>query len=82
MNNKLFDLVEGKWNSSLEAFVKTATHKTNLPYAICKDEQKRREGNGVATRANLVRFKIVPNGTLQYSNTFILTKKKDGIYRK
>ena len=77
MKKGLFDLVEGKWNPNLKAFVKTATHKTNLPFAICKDEQKKREGNGVATRASSVRFKVVPNGQLQYSNTFILTKKKE-----
>ena len=75
MKKGLFDLVEGKWNPSLEAYVKTATHKTNVPYAICKDEQLKREGNGVVTRASSVRYKIVPNGELQYSNTFILTKK-------
>lgn len=76
VSGKLFDLVEGRWNRELNAFVKVATHKTNVPYAICKDEQKKREGNGIATRAITTRFKIVPNGELQYSNTFILTKKK------
>lgn len=73
---KMFDLVEGRWSKELNAYVKVATHKTNVPFAICKDEQKKREGNGVATRANSIRFKIVPNGELQYSNTFILNTRK------
>ena len=41
VSGKLFDLVEGRWNRELNAFVKVATHKTNVPYAICKDEQKK-----------------------------------------
>lgn len=82
MNSKLFDLVEGRWNTSLKAFVKIATYKTNVPYAICMDEKIKRQGVETINHPRPIRFKIVPNGELQYSNTFILTKKKDGLYSK
>lgn len=71
---KLFDLIEGRWNSQINAFVKVATHKTNVPYAICVAEKKKRETIG-ASRGHSQRFIIVPNGALQYKNTFLTLEK-------
>lgn len=71
---RLFDLIEGRWNPQINSFVKVATHKTNVPYAICASEKKKREPLGVS-RAHSQRFIIVPNGALQYKNTFLNLRK-------
>jgi len=71
---KLFDLIEGRWNSQINSFVKIATHKTNVPYPICVAEKKKREPIG-KSKAHSQIFIIVPNGALQHKNTFLNLKK-------
>lgn len=71
MTQNLFDLVEFRWNMNKHCFVKTVTHKTNVPASIAYAEKKKIEGyRGIISYPAPIRFKVVPNGELQYSNKF------------
>lgn len=71
---KLYDLVEFQFDHHKKVFVKKCTHKYNLPKAICYSEKKKIE---FLTPVSLhTRFRVVPNGQLQYSNQFKMKKKK------
>lgn len=65
---KLFDLVEFRFDHERKKFLKTETHKTNLPKAICYAEKKKIEF--LRPTSLHTRFRVVPNGAYQYSNEF------------
>lgn len=71
MKPELYDLVEGHWSPQLKAFRVVQTHKYNVPRAIAYSEKYKLESQkGIVNRPNPIRYKVVPNGTLQYNNTF------------
>lgn len=67
MKTGLFDLVEFRWSVDKKVFVKVATHLTNQPKQLCYYKKRKLETTGSNI---LTRYKIVPNGELQYSNSF------------
>lgn len=70
---KLKDLVEFRFDHQLKKFVKVATHKTNVPSAIAYSEKKKIEM--LNPRSLITRFRVVDNGTFQYTNQFKSKKK-------
>lgn len=66
--SRLYDLVEFRFDYHTRTFVKKQTHKYNLPKAICYSEKKKIEF--LTPVSSHTRFRVVPNGQLQYSNFF------------
>lgn len=69
--SKLYDLIEYRFDYIKKVFVKVQTHKYNVPMAIAKSEKAKIMFH--TPRSLYTRFRIVRNGTLQYTNQF---KKK------
>jgi len=65
---KLYDLVEFRFDYYKRVFVKVQTHITNQPRAICIGEKNKILFH--SPRSLYTRFVIVPNGILQYNNSF------------
>jgi len=65
---QLYDLIEFRWNASLNSFVKVQTHKTNIPSSIVYAEKKKIEFLTPKSRTTI--FKIVKNGQYQYRQKF------------
>lgn len=63
---KLKDLVEFRYDRIKKAFVKVATHLTNVPDSLAYGTKNRKEA--AATMYTV--FVVVDNGDLQYSNEF------------
>lgn len=71
---KLYDLIEYRYDYIKKAFIKIATHKYNVSKAIAYSEKKKIEF--LTPRSLYTRFKIVLNGTKQYSNQFNSMRRK------
>lgn len=65
---KLVDLVEFRFDHKRSAFVKQQTHCTNVPEAIAY--AKKRSLEFMVPKNRHIRYKVVPNGELQYINSF------------
>jgi len=65
---ELKDLVEFRYDREKKAFVKVATHLTNVPEGLAYGMKSRQEAHGTATLYTV--FVVVKNGALQYSNEF------------
>ena len=77
----LFDLVRFDWDYKRKKFLKTSTILYNQPKALCYGKKKIE----MALNAQyLTKYKVVPNGTYQYSNQFNQTKVKQNeqVHRK
>lgn len=66
--SKLYDLIEYRFDYERRAFIKVCTHKYNVPRAIA--EVEKRKILFLTPKSLYTRFKIVLNGTKQYSNSF------------
>ncbi len=68
----LYDLIEYKFDTIKKLFVKVCTHKYNIPKSIAYGlkEQLIQQRKSAKINESLYRFKIVLNGTKQYSNLF------------
>jgi|JI9StandDraft_1071089.scaffolds.fasta_scaffold00044_46 hypothetical protein len=66
--DQLFDLVEFRFDHKRGLFVKHQTHCTNVPKNMAYGKKRTLEFSTGKNRS--VRFKVVENGALQYSNTF------------
>lgn len=66
--SKLYDLIEYRWSKATNAFVKYQTRAYNIPKPMAYGLK-----SGIVSREKLTRstrFKVVENGTKQYSNSF------------
>lgn len=70
---KLYDLVEFWFDHTTKRFVKKQTHKYNVPKALAYSEKRKIQ---ILRPTSLyTRFKVVTNGTFQYTNQFKQNKK-------
>jgi hypothetical protein len=66
--NRLYDLIEYRFDYERRSFIKVCTHKYNVSRAIA--EAEKRKILFLTPKSLYTRFKIVLNGTKQYSNSF------------
>lgn len=71
MTDQMWDLYEfhfDRTKGEKGLFVKYQAHVLNQPKAICYGQKKKIEF--LTPRSRLTRFRVVKNGTLQYTNSF------------
>jgi hypothetical protein len=68
--NNLYDLIEYRYSPSIKKMVKYQTHKTNIPKTLAYGLKMQYVAQRKSQKLNpaLYRFKIVKNGSKQYSN--------------